>query len=118
MTVARYLNVILGGCRRLNQRAHDDFFEGVFVDEYDVSAPPLHLFGGDEAAKTGVVSQAAVPLRHVHEGFGFVGHFQLVCKCIRRWYCNCLMCSSNTCDTPVKKISQPLKIVMKLQVSN
>ena len=70
MTVARYLNVILGGCRRLNQRAHDDFFEGVFVDEYDVSAPPLHLLGGDEAAKTGVVSQAAVPLRHVHEGFG------------------------------------------------
>ena len=52
---------------------------------------------------------------HVHEGFGFVGHLQLVCKCIRRWYCNCLMCSSNTYDTPVKKITQPLNFVMKLQ---
>ena len=50
---------------------------------------------------------------HVHEGFGFVGHFQLVCKCIRCWYCNCLMCSSNTYDTPVKTITQPLNFVMK-----
>ena len=54
----------------------------------------------------------------VHEGFCFVGHLQLVCKCIRRWYCNCLMCSSNTYDTPVKKITQPLNIDMKLQASN